>query len=301
MGAAMTVTVLRHESAEAFSEFDSAEPCTIDELSQEHEGEVLEFLAANPIHTVLMASLVRDNGLVSPHNRGSFYACRSPHRDLEGVALIGHVTVLEARTEAALSAFARLTRHCLNTHLIRGEREMMNRFWNYYANPGQEPRRIASELLFEQREILPESEPVDDLRPATLSDLDQVLKINATMAFQEGGTSPLNRDPSGFRQRTARRIECNRVFVWARDKKLIFKADVMAETPEVVYLEGVHVDAEERLKGYGRRCLTQLARLLMTRSKSICLTINQQNKNALAFYAKAGYQFHSNHETIYLQ
>jgi hypothetical protein len=31
------------------------------------------------------------------------------------------------------------------------------------------------------------------------------------------------------------------------------------------------------------------------------LTINQQNKNALAFYTKSGYQFHSNYETIYLR
>lgn len=297
----MDVPILRHETAAPMNIFSAPEPCSIEELAADDEAEVLDFLSARPIHTVLMASMVRDNGLLSPQNRGSFYACRSRQGELEGVALVGHVTVLEARTEAALSAFARLTRHCLNTHLIRGEHEMMNRFWNYYANAGQEPRRIASELLFEQREVLPESEPVDDLRPATLSDLDQVLKINAAMAFREAGTSPLNRDPSGFRQRTARRIERNRVWVWARDEKLIFKADVIAQTPEVVYLEGVHVDAEERMKGYGRRCMTQLARLLMTRSKSICLTINQQNKNALAFYAKAGYQFHSNYETIYLR
>lgn len=297
----MAVPILRHETAATMNTFSAPEPCPIEELAAGDEAEVLDFLSARPIHTVLMASMIRDNGLLSPQNRGSFYACRSRQGELEGVALVGHVTVIEAGSEASLAAFACLTRHCLNTHLVRGEREMMNRFWNYYANTGQEPRRISSELLFEQREVLLESEPVDDLRPATLSDLDQVLKINATMAFQEGGTSPLHRDPSGFRQRTARRIEGNRVWVWARDEKLIFKADVIAETPEVVYLEGVHVDAEERMKGYGHRCMTQLARLLMTRSKSICLTINQQNKKALAFYAKAGYQFHSNYETIYLR
>lgn len=297
----MAVPILRHETAATINTFSVPEPCPIEELAAEDEAEVLDFLSARPIHTVVMASMVRDNGLLSPENRGSFYACRSRQGELEGVALVGHLTALEARTEAALSAFARLTRHCLNTHLIRGERKMIESFWKYYANSGQEPRRIAPELLFEQREILPESEPVDDLRPAALSELEQVLKINAAMAFQEGGTSPLNRDPSGFRQRTAKRIERNRVWVWARDEKLIFKADVIAETPEVVYLEGVHVDAEERMKGYGRRCMAQLARLLLTRSKSICLTVNQQNKKVLAFYAKAGYQFHSDYETIYLR
>src|SRR6266550_3894803 len=186
----MAVPILRHETAATLNTFSVPEPCPIEELAAGEEAEVLDFLSAHPLHTVVMGSIIRDNGLVSPQNRGSFYACRTRQGELEGVALVGHVTVLEARTEAALSAFAGLTRHCLNTHLIRGEREMINRFWNYYANAGQEPRRIAPELLFERSEMLPESEPIDDLRPATLSDLDQVLKINAAMAFQEGGTSP---------------------------------------------------------------------------------------------------------------
>lgn len=297
----MAVTLMRHESGATISAFDAPELRTVAELSREHESEVLDFLGARPTHTVLMASMIRDNGIVSPQNRGSFYACRTRQGELEGVALVGHVTVIETRTETALSTFARLTRHCLNTHLIRGEREMINRFWNDYANAGQEPRRISRELLFEQRQMPLLSEPVADLRPATPGDLEQVLRINAAMAFQEGGTSPLNRDPSGFRQRTARRIEQGRVWVWTSDGKVVFKADIIAETPEVVYLEGLHVDAEERMKGYGRRCLTQLAQTLLARSKSICLTTNLENKKARAFYAKAGYQFHSDYETIYLR
>ena len=228
---------------------------SIDELVSEDEPEVLNFLAVRPLHTVVMASMIRDNGVVSPQNRGSFYACRTAQGELEGVALVGHVTVIEARTETALSTFARLTRHCLNTHLVRGERETIQRFWSYYANAGQEPRRISRELLVEQREAFPSLEPVADLRPARLGDLDQVLQINSAMAFQEGGTSPLNRDPGGFRHRTARRIEQNRVWVWVSEGRLIFKADIIAETPDVAYLEGVYVHAEERMKGYGRRCL----------------------------------------------
>lgn len=297
----MAVPILRHETAATMNTFSAPEPCLIEELAVEDEAEVLDFLSARPTHTVLMASMVRDNGVVSPHNRGSFYARRDQRGQLEGVALIGHVTAIEAGTEESLAAFARLTRHCVNTHLIRGERKMIESFWKYYANSGQEPRRISREVLFEQREPLPLAETIEDLRSATLSDLEQILKINAAIAFQEGGSSPFNRDPSGFRYRTAKRIERNRVWVWVRDRKLIFKADVIAETPEAVYLEGVHVDAEERMKGYGRRCMTQLARILLTQSKSICLTVNERNKTALAFSAKAGYQVHSDYETIYLR
>ena len=214
------------------------------------------------------------------------------------MALLGHATLIEARTENSLASFARLARNCLNAHLIRGEQETINRFWKHYANSGQEPRLICRESLFEQKAATT-VEGVADLRPATLNDLDKVLAVNASMALQEAGTSPLQNDPGGFRFRTARRIEQGRV--WVEDDRLMFKADVVAETPEVAYLEGVHVHMEERRKGYGLRCLASLSSILLESSESICLTVNETNKNALKFYEKAGYQFHSHYETIYLR
>ena len=85
-----------------------------------------------------------------------------------------------------------------------------------------------------------------------------------------------------------------------QDGRLVFKADVIAETPQVTYLEGVHVHAEERRKGYGLRGLTSLSSILRKHTESICLTINEKNTNIRKFYEKAGYQFHSHYETIYL-
>ncbi len=297
----MAVTLMRQESeARSLNVIAGDEPCIIGELSAADEPEVFEFLSARAIHTVFMASLIRDNGLVSPRNRGSFYACRDRYGQLEGVALLGHATLIEARTENSLASFARLARNCLNAHLIRGEQETINRFWKHYANSGQEPRLICRESLFEQK-ASPTVEGVADLRPATLNDLDKVLAVNASMALQEAGTSPLQNDPGGFRFRTARRIEQGRVWVWVEDDRLMFKADVVAETTEVAYLEGVHVHMEERRKGYGLRCLASLSSILLESSESICLTVNETNKNALKFYEKAGYQFHSHYETIYLR
>jgi ribosomal protein S18 acetylase RimI-like enzyme len=297
----MAVTLMRFESeAGALDGFTRHQPCTIVELNRSHEAEVVEFLARRPIHTVFMASLIRDNGLLSPHNRGSFYACRDRYGLLEGVALVGHATVIEARTENSLASFARLARNCLNVHLIRGEQETINNFWKYYSS-GHEPRLISREMLFQQIKPATTPESLDDLRPANLSDLDKVMAVNASMAFEEGGINPMQKDPGGFRNRTARRIEQGRVWVWIQDNRLIFKADVVGETPEVTYLEGVHVHAEVRRQGYGRRCLTALSSILLQRSQSICLTVSERNKKALKFYAKAGYQFHSAYETIYLR
>jgi uncharacterized protein len=297
----MAVTLMRSESeARSFNVFAQDESCIVGELSEADGPEVIEFLSARPIHTVFMASLIRDNGLLSPHNRGSFYSCRDRYGQLEGVALLGHATVIEARTEDSLASFARLARNCLNAHLIRGEQDTIHRFWKYYASSGQEPRLICREQLFEQKARM-KSEGVDHLRPATLNDLDKVVAVNASMALHEAGTSPLQNDPGGFRSRTARRIEQGRVWVWIEDDRLMFKADVVAETPQVTYLEGVHVHMEERRKGYGLRGLASLSSMLLERSESICLTVNEKNKNAAKLYEKARYRFHSHYETIYLR
>ena len=297
----MTVTIISQEARTTTTAFDTPEPCTVTELSAEHEREVLDFFAARPLHTVFMASLIHDNGVVSRHNRGSFYACRDRLGRLDGVALVGHATVVEAHTESSVAAFARLARNCDNTHLIRGERETIECFWKYYASAGQEPRVICRELFLQQNERPALNEVVDDLRPAHLNELEQVMKVNAAMAVQEAGVSPLNHDASGFRQRTARRIEQGRVWVWVQEGRLVFKADVIAETPEAIYVEGVHVHPEERMKGHGLRCLNHLSSILLARSNSICLTVNEDNKKAVAFYAKAGYQVSSLYETIYLR
>jgi ribosomal protein S18 acetylase RimI-like enzyme len=298
----MAVTIMGQESGATWADLsDGQGPCKIGQLKSRDRDETLGFLAANPVHTVFMASLIRDNGIRSPQHRGVFYGCRNSGGQLEAVALIGHATLLEARTKASLAAFARMAGNCLDVRLIRGERQTIDSFWKYYKTDGQKPRMVCRELLLEQRKPLRDIAPVYELSPATLSELDQVVHVNASMAFAESGVNPLERDPKGFQERVARRIEQGRIWTLVKDNQVIFKADIIAETPLATYLEGVHVHPDWRSKGYGRRCLTQLARTLLARSQSICLTLSQKNQEALTFYSKSGYHFNSHYETIYLR
>jgi predicted GNAT family acetyltransferase len=271
-------------------------------LDAEHREEALAFLADRPIHTVYMASLIRDNGVVSVMNRGTFYGCRDEHQHLVGVALIGHATLVEVRCDEALDAFARLARGCTRAFLIRGEQDVIDKFWKLYSTEdGALPRRVCREILYEQRTPLPMREPVTELRQATLADIEQVMGVNAAMAVAESGTNPMERDPTGFRVRTSRRIEQGRVWVWRDTEGIVFKADVLAETPEAVYLEGVHVREGERGKGVGLRCMSQLGRELLRRADAICLVVNEKSETAQAFYRKSGYRFRGYYDTIYLQ
>ncbi|MGB7926352.1 MAG: GNAT family N-acetyltransferase [Pyrinomonadaceae bacterium] len=278
-----------------------ADSLTVELLGDEHEAEVLDFLGARPLHTVVMAGFIRDNGLESPFNRGAFYGCRNRRGQLEGVALIGHVILVEARTVSALKAFARQAQGCTRAHMTMGEQERVACFWSYYAEGGLPPRRLCRELLFEQRWLAESHAPAPGLRPATLYDLPLVMPAHASMAHAESGVDPLEVDPSGFRLRLARRIEQGRVWVWIENASLIFKADVISDTPEVNYLEGVYVNPAERGKGYGLRCMTQLSRTLLARTKSLCLLVNEENQDALSLFYRAGYKLRSYYDTIFLQ
>ena len=277
-----------------------AYPLTVRPLELGHEGEVLTFLAQRPIHTVIMAGFIRDNGLVSPLNRGTFYGCRDANGHLEGVALIGHVTLIETESDEPLELFARLARKFERAHVIVGEQEKIERFWEFYGPTGQSMRRLCRELLFEQSWPVAVHEAVD-LRLATLDDLEQVMPVHAQMAFEESGINPLERDPVGFRERTSRRIEQGRVWVCMDQGRLVFKADVISDTPEQIYIEGVYLNPEERGKGYGVRFVSQLSRCLLARTKSISLLVNEKDEVAQACYRKAGYKDCGYYDTIYLQ
>jgi ribosomal protein S18 acetylase RimI-like enzyme len=299
----MAVSVMRQEIDPAAFErrAGGVESLRAFKLAEAQREEALAFLAERAVHTVYMSSLLRDNGVESRLNRGTFYACRDHEQKLVGVALIGHATLVEARSEATVEAFARLARGCACAHLIRGEQETVEAFWRYHALDGEKPRLVCREMLYELRTPAAAREPVRGLRRATLAELEQVMRVNASMAVDECGTNPMERDPVGFRVRTARRVEQGRVWVWADEAGLVFKADVLAETPEAVYLEGVHVRAGERGKGVGLRCMSQLAHELLRGADAVCLVVSEKYEGAQAFYRKSGYRFLGYYDTIYLQ
>src|SRR6185369_15297592 len=102
-------------------------------------------------------------------------------------------------TDRALDAFADVARKCNNAHLIMGESERIECFWQQYEGGGQEMRLACREFLFELRSSSRLVEEVDGFRAATLDDLDLVMPVQAQMAFEESGINPLENDPEGFR------------------------------------------------------------------------------------------------------
>ena len=272
-------------------------------LARGAEAEVAEFLSERPVHAVNLLGLLADNGLVSPHNRGTFYACRDERGRLEGVALIGHATLFEARTPRALRAFARAAQTRPNLHLVLGESGPVAEFWRHYRAAGQPLRLACRELLFEMRrgDIGGAHVTVPGLRLATREDLPLIMPVQAEMVEDESSINPLLSDPEGFRRRCERRIDRGRTWVLREGGRLVFKAEVMAETEGVVYLEGVHVAPEERGRGRGLLCLAHLTGELLRRANSVCLLVNERKEAAHAFYRKAGFRFDCHYDTIFLR
>ena len=272
----------------------------VERLTNNDTAEVLEFLAQRPIHTVAMMSLIHDNGIVSPFNRGTFYGCRDLQGQLEGVALVGHATLMETISDRALAALAQIARECPGTHLIMGEKERVADFWSHYSDAGRRQRLACREWLFELTWPVEVRESAVELRPAQTSELELVMPIQAHLAFTESGINPMHVDPQGFRERCLRRIEQGRTWVVVENGELIFKADVISKTAEVIYLEGVWLRDDCRHQHLGTRFMSELMRRLLKDTKSICLLVNETNEWAHGFYRKCGFHFRATYETIFL-
>jgi predicted GNAT family acetyltransferase len=264
-------------------------------------SEVLSFLEKRPLHTAYLAGLIRDNGVQNSLNRGTFYGYRNANGQLEGVALIGHAILMETESDLALQAFAETAEQCKSSHMVMCEEDRIDRFWGHYTEAGQEIRHASRHLLLELRWPTEGSQQTPGLRVATLEDIELLIPVHAQMAQAESGIDPRNTDASGFRSRYARRIEQGRTWVLTVDDRLIFKAEVVSETPETAYIEGVWVNPDVRGQGYGRRCMSLLAKLLLGRTKSICLFVNDDDEEAQRFYQQAGYHLRSVYDTIFLK
>jgi len=260
-------------------------------LTNDNELEVMSFLSIRPVHTVVMTSFIIDNGMESDLNRGAFYGYRNADGNLEGVALIGHSTLVEARTEKAMHALAITARHSETPiHLIMSDGKAAETFWSYFSGGVSEPRLRCAEELFELNFPFLVKKCKWEVRYAKMDELEKIAVAQAEVALLESGIDPMVRDREGFLKRVARRIEQNRIFVVVENGELIFKADVVARTGDVAYLEGVYVHPDHRGEGVGSSCLSEVGLRLLNEVQNVCLLTNVKFKGAHRSFMKAGFK-----------
>lgn len=269
-------------------------------LTNEDKEEVTAFLNIRPVHTVAMASFIHDNGMESERNRGAFYGYRNGDGGLEGVALIGHSTLIESRSERAMAAFARRARgNRTPINLIMSEHEAALDFWKWYAGDAK-PRLNLTELLFETGFPMLAQTCEWEIRLARLDEIESIAQAHAEVAFIETGRDPMTTDRKGFLERVARRIELGRTFVVFDGEKLVFKADIVAEADGIIYLEGIYVAPDLRGRGIGSRCLAKLNLMLLERADGLCLLSNERFTGARKSFERAGYRVTGRCTTLFV-
>ncbi len=274
---------------------------TVFPLGEDDLAGAFRYLTAPTIHAVIMHGFLSDNGLSRGLNRGDYYGYRTALGVLEGLALIGHSTLFDARSDAALDAFALLARETATPiNMIMSAGDQADRFFDVYSDGLYEPRRRCVEIAFETRFPCTVQKSVYNVRLGTPGDIDGISRAQAELAFVESGVNPLAIDADGFRRRVMRRIEMGRTYVVVVDGKLIFKADLIAATDEAAYLEGVYVAPTDRGRGTGSACLSQVCLELLHSSSTVNLLSNSEIANAHGCYARAGFRQSGRYTTLFV-
>jgi RimJ/RimL family protein N-acetyltransferase len=239
--------------------------------------QILAFCAEEPIERVFLEDIAR-RGL------GRFSALQ---RDGALVALC-HVGANVVPSGEQCSAFAEATARG-QARMIIGEEAAVAALWDEARSRMPTPR---DDRPGQPVYVLADAPPPGDtqLRAARSADLELLVPACAAAHHEEIGIDPMRRDAEGFRWRTRAQIEEGRSWLWVEDGVILFKAEASAWTPSAVQLQQVWVDPEVRNRGYAKRAMQDLCRLLLDRVPNVCLFVRPENAPAIRVYEGIGMQ-----------
>jgi uncharacterized protein len=244
-------------------------------LTEPRLEQILGFCADDPVERVFLEDVAR-RGL------GRFTGVERGGR-LTALCHVGANVVpagrgCDAFADAAVRGRARM---------IIGEEEAVGELWGAAAARLPEPRDDRpGQPVYVLNE--PPEPGATGLRAATNEDLEVLVPACAAAHREEIGIDPLERDPQGFRWRTRAQIEQGRSWLWRDGDTILFKAEASAWTPAAVQLQQVWVDPVARARGYARRGLRDLCRLLLERVPTVCLFVRPENAPAIRLYDAIG-------------
>ena len=238
-------------------------------------AQVLEFCSRDPIERVFLEDVAR-------RDLGRFIA----HEDAEETLVcLCHVGANIVPSGDHCELFARAVGG--RSRMIIGETRAVTALWDAAKAKLPAPREDRPGQPVYVLETPPS--PGDTaLRRAVPADVERLLPACAAAHELELGIDPVARDPEGFRWRTSAQIDEGRSWVWLEDDVILFKAEASAWTPSAVQLQQVWVDPEVRGRGYGRRGLADLCRLLLASTPAVTLFVRRENTAAIRLYDAVG-------------
>ena len=244
-------------------------------LTDPTTDEILAFCAEDPIERVFLEDVAR-RGIAR-------FRAVEGEEGLAALCYFGANVVPSGRGCEAFAGEAAV--HA--TRMIIGEAGAVSDLWAGARAVMPEPREDRPGQPVYAIEQSPDAGS-SGLRAATIEDLDLLLPACAATHLEELGVDPLARDPDAFRLRTVSQIRDGRSWLWVEDGTILFKAEASAWTPSAVQLQQVWVDPGVRRQGHATRGITDLCRLLLERTPTVCLFVRPENTAAIRLYEKIG-------------
>jgi uncharacterized protein len=245
------------------------------DLEEPSLEQVLKFCSAEPVERVFLDESAR-------RGFGRLLAVVTDGR----VTALCHFGANVVPSGEGTGVFADVTAKS-RARMIIGDEQAVSELWDAAQTRMELPRedRPGQPVFAVDRP----PEPGDTaLREAVPQDFELLLPACAATHEGEIGVDPLRADAEGFRRRTRQQIEDRRSWVWIEEGTILFKAEASAWTREAVQLQQVWVDPQVRNKGYGRRGLRDLIRLLLERVPRVCLFVRADNPAAIRLYDAVG-------------
>ena len=276
---------------------------TVRELMEADLKPALGLLSENMLRSIHLRSMLADNGLSHPSNRGHFYGYFED-KQLVGLALLGHAIMIYARPEAEAQALALFAQKVMETNVsgnvIYGPFQQVETFWSHLEKLGRETKMVRNLRWYVcQKPLLPVASL--QMRRANLEELEPIAEAHAKMLMEETGTDPRTVDSEGFRRRVAERIGRHRTWIKLENNEVIFKAELQSVSPEVVYLEGVWTHEPQRDKGIAKACLTELVHRLLKQHQLLCLAVEPEEEIAIKLYEQVGFVHAEQYHARYLK
>jgi RimJ/RimL family protein N-acetyltransferase len=237
--------------------------------------EILSFCAKDPNERVFLEDIAR-RGL------GRFSALGAG----DGLTALCHVGANIVPSGDGCAAFAEETVRG-SARMVIGEERAVDELWAVASRrmpPPRDDRPGQPVYVLDE----PPAAGGTGLRRASPDDFALLLPACAAAHREEIGIDPLDRDPEGFRWRTRVQIEEGRSWLWEENGTIRFKAEASAWTPSAVQLQQVWVDPVARNRGYAKRGLRDLCRLLLARVPAVTLFVRPENAPAIRVYDGIG-------------
>ena len=238
-------------------------------------AQILAFCGEDPVERVFLEDVAR-RGL------GRFSAVEEGGR----VRALCHVGANVVPSGRGTARFAKVAAQA-EPRMLVGEERAVTELWDALRHDLPEP---LDDRPGQPVYVLGQAPPPGEtgLREATLSDLDVLVEASAHAYAEEVGVDAYARDPALFEWRTRSQVEQGRSWVWRRNGRILFKAEASAWTDKAVQLQQVWVEPELRGRGYAKRALADLCRLLLKSTPTVCLFVRPENAPAIALYESIG-------------